>query len=78
MQVRSEPSTPRFGAVPDFLPITPGRQSSPTVAFVGGLTAAWAGNVVLAKTATAVAATAKRIKEFFLIDEFSVFSCPRG
>jgi hypothetical protein len=33
---------------------------------------------VLAKTATAVAATAKRIKEFFLIDEFSVFSCPRG
>jgi hypothetical protein len=33
---------------------------------------------VLAITATAVAATAKRINEFFLIDEFSVFSSPRG
>jgi hypothetical protein len=29
-------------------------------------------------TATAVAAIAKRIKEVFLIDEFSIFSCPRG
>jgi len=33
---------------------------------------------VLANTATAVAATAKRIKEVFLIDEFSIVSCPRG
>jgi hypothetical protein len=53
-------------------------QSSPIVAFVAGLTAAFAGSVVPAKTATAVAAIAKRIKEVFLIDEFSIVSCPRG
>jgi hypothetical protein len=28
--------------------------------------------------ATAVATIARRIKEVFLIDEFSIFSCPRG
>jgi hypothetical protein len=33
---------------------------------------------VLANTATAVAATAKRIKEYFLIDEFSVVNAPEG
>jgi hypothetical protein len=53
-------------------------QSSPITALSAGLTAALAGSVVLAKTATAVAATAKRIKEVFLIDEFSIVSCPRG
>jgi hypothetical protein len=53
-------------------------QSSPTVAFAAGLIAACAETVVLASRATAVAATAKRIKEVFLIDEFSIFSCPRG
>jgi superfamily II DNA helicase RecQ len=53
-------------------------QSSPIIALFAGFTAACAGSVVLAMTATAVAATAKRIKEVFLIDEFSIFSCPRG
>jgi hypothetical protein len=53
-------------------------QSSPIIALFAGFTAACAGSVVLAITATAVAATAKRIKEVFLIDEFSVLSCPRG
>jgi hypothetical protein len=53
-------------------------QSSPIEALSAGLTAAFAGSVVLANTATAVAATAKRIKEVFLIDEFSIVSCPRG
>jgi hypothetical protein len=53
-------------------------QSSPTAALSAGLTAALAGSVVLAKTATAVATITKRSKEFFLIDEFSVFLCPRG
>jgi hypothetical protein len=48
-------------------------QSSPINALSAGLTAALAGSVVLAITATAVAATAKRINEVFLIDEFSVF-----
>jgi hypothetical protein len=47
-------------------------QSSPIVAFAAGLIAACAGIDVPAKTATAVAAIARRIKEFFLIDEFSV------
>jgi hypothetical protein len=60
------------------LPTDAAVQSSPTVALAAGLTAALAGSVVLAKTATAVAATAKRIKEFFLIDEFSVVNAPRG
>jgi hypothetical protein len=78
MQVRSEPLTPRPAAVPAFLPITPAKQSSPIAAFDDGLTAACAGMVVLAITATAVAAIAKRIKEFFLIDEFSVVSALEG
>ena len=77
MHVRSEPSTPRPLAT--FLVAADAAvQSSPTTALFEGLTAAWAGSVVLARRATAVAATAKRIKEVFLIDEFSVFSCPRG
>jgi hypothetical protein len=69
---------PRPAAVPVFFPITPAKQSSPIAAFDDGLTAACAGIVVLATRATAVAAIAKRIKEVFLIDEFSVISCPRG
>jgi hypothetical protein len=51
-------------------------QSSPTIALSAGLIAAYAETVVLAKTATAVAAIARRSKEFFLIDEFSVLLCP--
>jgi hypothetical protein len=46
-------------------------QSSPIEALSAGLTAALAGSVVLTNTATAVAATAKRINDVFLIDEFS-------
>jgi hypothetical protein len=53
-------------------------QSSPTTALLAGFTVACAGSVVLAMTATAVAAIAKRMKEFFLIDEFSVVNAPRG
>jgi hypothetical protein len=77
MHVRSEPSTPRPLAT-FFVAADAAVQSSPTTALSAGLTAALAGSVVLAKTATAVAATAKRMKEVFLIDEFSVFFCPRG
>jgi len=77
MHVKSEPSTPRPLAT--FLVAADAAvQSSPTIALLDGLTAAFAGSVVPANTATAVAATAKRIKEVFLIDEFSIFSCPRG
>jgi hypothetical protein len=43
-----------------------------------GFTAACAGSVVPTNAATAVAAIAKRIKEFFLIDEFSIVNAPRG
>ena len=75
MHVKSVPSTPRPLAD---LPTDAAVQSSPTVALAAGLTAACAETVVLANRATAVAATAKRIKEVFLIDEFSVVSCPRG
>jgi hypothetical protein len=53
-------------------------QSSPIIALSAGFTAACAGSVVPTNAATAVAAIAKRIKEVFLIDEFSIFSCPRG
>jgi hypothetical protein len=77
MHVRSEPSTPRPFAT-FFDAADAAVQSSPIIALFAGFTAACAGRVVLAMTATAVAATAKRIKEVFLIDEFSVFSCPRG
>jgi hypothetical protein len=77
MHVRSEPSTPRPLAI-FFDAADAAVQSSPIIALFAGFTAACAGSVVLAMTATAVAATAKRIKEVFLIDEFSIFSCPRG
>jgi uncharacterized membrane-anchored protein len=77
MHVKSVPSTPRPLATL-FVFAEAAVQSSPTVALSAGLIAALAGSVVLARTATAVAAIAKRIKEVFLIDEFSVFSCPRG
>jgi hypothetical protein len=53
-------------------------QSSPIVALAAGLIAAFAGSAVPARTATAVAATAKRIKEFFLIDEISIISTSEG
>jgi hypothetical protein len=77
MQTRSEPSTPRpFATL--FVFAAAAVQSSPTVALSAGLIAACAGSVVLAITATAVAAIAKRIKEFFLIDEFSVVSALEG
>jgi hypothetical protein len=77
MHVKSEPSTPRpFAILLVFADAAV--QSSPTTALSAGFTAACAGRVVLAMTATAVAAIAKRIKEVFLIDEFSIFSCPRG
>ena len=77
MHVRSEPSTPRPLAT-FFDCADAAVQSSPTTALSAGLTAALAGSVVPTNTATAVAATAKRMKEFFLIDEFSIFTCPRG
>jgi hypothetical protein len=60
------------------LPVDALVQSSPIVALLAGLTAAFAGSVVPAKTATAVAAIAKRIKEFFLIDEISMISTFEG
>jgi glucokinase len=77
MHVKSEPSIPRpFATL--FEAADAAVQSSPTLALFAGFTAACAGSVVLAMTATAVAAIAKRIKEVFLIDEFSIFFCPRG
>jgi hypothetical protein len=75
IQVRSDPSTPRPAA---FLPVDALVQSSPIVALLAGLTAAFAGSAVPVKTATAVAAITKRIKEFFLIDEISIISTFEG
>jgi hypothetical protein len=77
MHVKSEPSTPRPLAT-RFDAADAAVQSSPTVALFAGFTVACAGSVVLTNAATAVATTAKRIKVVFLIDEFSMFSCPRG
>jgi hypothetical protein len=77
MHVKSEPSTPRpFATFADFADAAV--QSSPIIALSAGFTAACAGSVVPTNAATAVAAIAKRIKEFFLIDEFSIVNAPRG
>ena len=77
MHVKSEPSTPRPLATL-FDDAEAAVQSSPITALLAGFTAAWAGSVVLASRATAVAPIARRSNEVFLIDEFSVVSCPRG
>jgi hypothetical protein len=77
MHVKSEPSTPRpFATFADFADAAV--QSSPIIALFAGFTAACAGSVVPTNAATAVAATAKRIKEVFLIDEFSIVSALEG
>jgi hypothetical protein len=77
MHVKSEPSTPRPFAT-FFDAADAAVQSSPIIALSAGFTAACAGSVVPTNAATAVAAIAKRMKEFFLIDEFSVVNAPRG
>jgi hypothetical protein len=46
------------------------------MALVAGFTEACAGTVVPTIATTAVAAIARRIKEVFLIDEFSIFFLP--
>jgi hypothetical protein len=77
MHVKSEPSTPRpFATFADFADAAV--QSSPIIALLAGFTEACAGSVVPTNAATAVAATAKRIKEVFLIDEFSIVSALEG
>jgi hypothetical protein len=77
MHVKSEPSTPRpFATFADRADAEV--QSSPIIALSAGFTAACAGSVVPTNAATAVAATAKRIKEVFLIDEFSIVSALEG
>jgi hypothetical protein len=53
-------------------------QSSPIIALFAGFTAACAGSVVPTNAATAVAVIAKRMKEVFLIDEFSIVSALEG
>jgi len=60
------------------LPVDALVQSSPIVALLAGLTAAFAGNAVPAKTATAFGAIAKRTKEFYLIDELSISTTNEG
>jgi hypothetical protein len=77
MQVRSEPSTPRpFAILLVFAAAVV--QSSPTTALFAGFTAACAGSVVPTNATTAVAVRARRMKEVFLIDEFSIVSALEG
>jgi hypothetical protein len=77
MHVKSEPSTPRpFATL--FPAADAAVQSSPIIALFAGFTAACAGSVVPTNVATAVAAIARRRKEVFLIDEFSIVSALEG